>query len=106
METLSQKELLYLVKILKVIFKNKILLKKTDFLNNLGLSIILSDLDKEQASAYWVPKNKLIKIDQKAIEAGSLTFARIINHEMIHIAQSCKGGSISSLPELIGLNEK
>ena len=25
---------------------------------------------------------------------------------MIHVAQSCKGGSINSFPKLIGLNEK
>ena len=49
------------------------------------------------------PSNLLAPI---LLNAGSLTFARILNHEMIHIAQSCKGGSINSIPELLGINEK
>ena len=68
--------------------------------------MFLVDLDDEKGSAYWFPEKKIIKIDIKTINAGSLTFAKILNHEMIHIAQSCKGGSIKSFPRLIGLNEK
>ena len=104
---LSQKELLYLIKNPESYLQEQKFIKESlNFLNNLGLSIVLSDFQKEQGSAYWVPKNKLIKIKKNAIEGGSLTFATIINHEMIHIAQSCKGGSISSFPELIGINKK
>lgn len=104
---LSQKELLYLIKNPKSYLQEQKFIKESlNFINNLGLSIVLREFQKEQGTAYWVPNNKLIKIDKNAIEAGSLTFARILNHEMIHIAQSCKGGSISSLPELIGVNEK
>ena len=106
-KTLSQKELLYLIKNPEsYLYEEKFIKETLNFLNNLGISLILTDFQKEHGSAYWLPINKLIKIDKKAINSGSLTFARILNHEMIHIAQSCKGGSINSIPELIGINEK
>ena len=106
-KTLSQKELLYLIKNPEsYLYEEKFIKETLNFLNNLGISLILTDFQKELGSAYWLPINKLIKIDKKAINSGSLTFARILNHEMIHIAQSCKGGSINSIPELIGINEK
>ena len=73
------------------------------FLNKLGVSVFLADFKDKKGSAYWLPKKQIIKIDRKSINAGSLTFARILNHEMIHIAQSCKRGSINSYPELIGI---
>ena len=106
-KTLSQKELLYLIKNPEsYLYEEKFIKETLNVLNNFGISLILSDFQNEKGSAYWVPKNKLIKIDKKAINSGSLTFARIINHEMIHIAQSCKGGSINSIPELIGIKER
>lgn len=106
-KTLSQKELLYLIKNPEnYLYERKFIKESLNYLNNLGISLILTDFQKENGSAYWLPVNKLIKIDKKAINSGSLTFARILNHEMIHIAQSCKGGSINSIPELIGIKEK
>tara|TARA_Y100000589_G_scaffold216070_1_gene203891 strand:- start:295 stop:996 length:702 start_codon:yes stop_codon:yes gene_type:complete len=104
---LSKKELIYLIKNPQNFYKEQIFVKDSlKFLNQLGVSVFLVDLDNEKGSAYWLPEKKSIKIDSKTINAGSLTFAKILNHEMIHIAQSCKGGAINSFPRLIGLDEK
>ena len=104
---LSQKELIYLIKNPRNFYQEqKFVEEALKFLNQLGISVFLLELNDKKGSAYWLPEKKIIKIDRKSLNAGTLTFAKILNHEMIHVAQSCKGGSIKSFPKLIGLNEK
>ena len=104
---LSQKELIYLIKNPRNFYQEQNFVEESlKFLNQLGISVFFSELNDKKGSAYWLPEKQIIKIDSKTLNAGTLTFAKILNHEMIHIAQSCKGGSINSFPELIGLNEK
>ena len=104
---LSQKELIYLIKNPRNFYKEQNFVEESlKFLNSLGISVFLLELNNEKGSAYWLPEKQIIKIDSKTLNAGTLTFAKILNHEMIHVAQSCKGGSINSFPKLIGLNEK
>ena len=104
---LSQKELIYLIKNPRNFYQEqKFVEEALKFLNQLGISVFLLELNDKKGSAYWLPEKKIIKIDRKTLNAGTLTFAKILNHEMIHVAQSCKGGSIKSFPKLIGLNEK
>ena len=104
---LSQKELIYLIKNPRNFYQEQNFVEEAlKFLNQLGISVFLLELNDKKGSAYWLPEKKIIKIDRKSLNAGTLTFAKILNHEMIHVAQSCKGGSINSFPKLIGLNEK
>ena len=104
---LSQKELIYLIKNPRNFYQEQNFVEEAlKFLNQLGISVFLLELNDKKGSAYWLPEKQIIKIDSKTLNAGSLTFAKILNHEMIHVAQSCKGGSINSFPKLIGLNEK
>ena len=104
---LSQEELTFLIKNPRKYNQEQNFIKEAlKFLNQLGISVFLLDLNDEKGSAFWSPKKQIIKIDRITLNAGSLTFAKILNHEMIHVAQSCKGGSINSYPRLIGLNEK
>ena len=104
---LSQKELIYLIKNPRNFYQEQNFVEEAlKFLNQLGISVFFSELNDKKGSAYWLPEKQIIKIDSKTLNAGTLTFAKILNHEMIHIAQSCKGGSINSFPKLIGLNEK
>ena len=104
---LSQNELINLINNPLTFYEEQKFVKEAlKFLNQLGISIFLLDLNDKKGSAYWSPEKQIIKIDSKTLNAGTLTFAKILNHEMIHVAQSCKGGSINSFPKLIGLNEK
>ena len=101
-----QKELIYLIKSSKFLSRQNFVEEALKVLNHLGISVFLLELNDEKGSAYWLPEKQIIKIDSKTLNAGTLTFAKILNHEMIHVAQSCKGGSINSFPKLIGLNVK
>jgi hypothetical protein len=34
---------------------------------------------------------------------GSQEFAKVLNHEAIHVAQSCRAGGLRNIPALLGL---
>jgi hypothetical protein len=40
------------------------------------------------------------------LKAGLNTFSRTLNHEVIHVIQSCSGGHVTSYPRPIGLVSK
>ena len=69
-----------------------------------GVDIMLRKNSSKETTANWNPYEKLIQIDINAIALGSKSFAEILNHEVIHVAQSCKNGSINSYPTLLGIN--
>ena len=68
-----------------------------------GIKIYIKELKKE-ISAEWIFKEKSIIFNYKSLEEGTKNFANLLSHEMIHIAQSCKGGSFDSYPVLLNLN--
>ena len=72
-------------------------------LNQLGVQIILTDEISNQISAEWIPSYQFLIINEKLISSGTLIFSNVLNHELIHVSQSCFNGSISSSPKLIGL---
>ena len=74
-------------------------------LRKIGINIFLAKPYIIGASAEWSYQEKTIRISPKVIKNGSLAFAQILNHEMIHVAQSCKNGGFSEVPKLIGLKE-
>jgi len=51
----------------------------------------------------WSPREKLIRINPGIIEKGSHFFHETLAHEAIHVAQSCRTGSTTSIPSRIGL---
>jgi hypothetical protein len=72
-------------------------------LERAGVDIHLAQPRKEGAAGEWDPKVKTIRIQPEVLGKGSKEFARVLNHEAIHVAQSCKGGSLTAYPEVIGL---
>ncbi len=79
--------------------KISILLKK---INELGINNQITNIESG-ALGTWTSNKKLIQIDQKVVKRGSRIFLDVLNHESVHIAQSCFNGSIDSYPKRIGL---
>jgi len=76
-----------------------ILLNKINSLNiNNRLEYINSG-----AMGLWIPSQKLILLNTELIKSGSLIFLDVLNHEIIHVAQSCFSNSLTSTPKRIGL---
>ncbi len=69
--------------------------------NDIRIQIL--DLKNEDLSGQWLYKKKQILINKNSFLEGSKYFAYLLSHEMLHVAQSCKGGGFGSYPVLLGL---
>ena len=72
-------------------------------LERAGVGIRLTQPRKDGAAGEWDAKARTLRIEPGLLDKGSEEFARVLNHEAIHVAQSCKRGSITAYSELIGL---
>ena len=102
-KNIAKSELLNLIKNPKSFNDEQSFIKDSfEKLNKFGIKLNLIE-DSEDIAAKWYPSEKKLTINKNVIKLGSRIFAEVLNHEMIHIAQSCKAGSLQSYPSLIGL---
>ena len=80
------------------------ILKTLVKLRELQIKVIIPRRASDNSQAgYWMPEKKTINIEFEVIRGGTINFAKVLNHELIHVVQSCKSGSYKSKPKLIGL---
>lgn len=60
---------------------------------------------RPEAAAEWDPSARTIRIRPEVLAKGSAEFAVVLNHEAIHVAQSCSRGHVRSLPNPLGLTD-
>ena len=72
-------------------------------LRDVGVTVAIGNPGKVGAAAVWSPKIQTIKISRQKMEEGSQAVLRVLNHEGIHVAQSCKNGGINYKPIPLGL---
>jgi hypothetical protein len=68
------------------------------------VSVQLKPPRRAGASGEWDPAARVVRIRPDVTGMGSLIFARVLNHEAIHVAQSCRGGGVSHSPVPLGLS--
>jgi|688.fasta_scaffold00018_133 hypothetical protein len=73
-------------------------------LKRAGAKVVIEPTLKEGAAAEWDHRASTLRIQPKIIQKGSVDFLRVLSHEAIHVAQSCKAGSLQSKPEALGIN--
>lgn len=73
-------------------------------LNKVGVKVFLESPLKQGAAAEWDHWQGKLRIQPKLMQKGSIDFLRVLNHEAIHVAQSCRGGSLNAKPTILGLN--
>ena len=56
-----------------------------------------------EAAAEWDPSARTIRIRPNVMAKGSAEFALVLNHEAIHVAQSCSRGHVRAMPAPLGL---
>ena len=84
--------------------KYEVFIKKSLlFLLSNEIKISLKDLEEREPSGQWIHKDKTVIINKKILKEGTINFAHLLSHEIIHVAQSCKGGGFDSYPVLLGL---
>ncbi len=58
------------------------------------------------AAGEWDPASATVRIRPDVAGLGSRAFARVLNHEAIHVAQSCRGGGVRRTPRPLGLSRR
>ena len=59
---------------------------------------------KKGAAAEWDHRLGTLRIQPQMSKRGSVDFLQVLNHEAIHVAQSCRAGSLKAKPKPLGLN--
>ena len=72
-------------------------------LEQVGVQVNLSAPQKSGAAAEWDPQARTLRIQPTVVNKGTLEFARVLNHEAIHVAQSCSNRGLRSRPRPLGL---
>ena len=83
-------------------FEKNFIVSALTRLKSLGVKVIIGNTTVEESSAEWRPFLKTIRISPEVLNLGSHKFAVVLNHEIIHIAQSCSTGKIKNQPRFIG----
>ena len=69
-----------------------------------GVVIVVRQPKQQGAAGEWNPRRGELRLRPDVASKGTVNFARVLNHEAIHVAQSCKGGSLFARPQLLGLS--
>ncbi len=72
-------------------------------LERIGLRVQLAPLRRPGAAGEWEPRSASLRIRPDVASRGSRDFAIVLNHEAIHVAQSCRAGGLRALPRPLGL---
>lgn len=72
-------------------------------LERVGAGVGLLEPIKIGAAAEWDPQARTLRIRPDVPDQGSLELARVLNHEAIHVAQSCAAGGVGANPRPLGL---
>ena len=72
-------------------------------LEALGIHLVVGDPSIQGASAEWDASRRTMTISPKTMAKGASTVMRAINHEAVHVAQSCKAGSVNNFGAALGI---
>jgi hypothetical protein len=72
-------------------------------LRDLGVRLEIGQTRKAQAAGEWQPRLGVVRIRPDIPLRGSQEFAKVLNHEAIHVAQSCRAGGVRSIPVPLGI---
>lgn len=73
-------------------------------LKKAGVKVMLEQPIKNGAAAEWDHRMGKLRIQPQLAQKGSVDFLRVLNHEAIHVAQSCRGGSLNAKPVALGVS--
>lgn len=75
-----------------------------DTLRSAGVHITLSPTFKPGAAAEWDHRSGILRIQPEMPKRGSVDFLQVLTHEAIHVAQSCRAGSLTAKPKPLGVD--
>ncbi|KEF42719.1 MAG: hypothetical protein ER33_04045 [Cyanobium sp. CACIAM 14] len=75
-------------------------------LEQAGVQVQLVEPRKTGAAGEWDHAARTLRIKPAVVKKGTVDFARVLNHEAIHVAQSCAAGGLRAVPRLLGLSQQ
>ena len=72
-------------------------------LESLGIEVVAGDPSIEGASAAWDAASRTMTISSETMQKGSGAVLQAINHEAVHVAQSCNAGGVGSAGAALGI---
>lgn len=86
--------------------EQQVILDLLDLLRRAGVRVQIIPPQKPGAVGEWDPGSRSLRIKPGLLEAGSREFVRVLNHEAIHVAQSCSNGGLGAQPRPLGLSDR
>ncbi|MCP9833288.1 MULTISPECIES: hypothetical protein [unclassified Cyanobium] len=75
-------------------------------LEEVGVQVQLVEPRKTGAAGEWDHAARTLRIKPAVVEKGTVDFAQVLNHEAIHVAQSCAAGGLRAVPRTLGLGQE
>ena len=72
-------------------------------LQSLQVSVVVLEPGQVLAQGEWNYRRREIRLHPIVLKSGLSIFSKTLNHEVIHVVQSCSGGQVTSYPRPIGL---
>lgn len=72
-------------------------------LESLGIEVVVGDPSIDGASAEWDSSSRTMTISSETMEQGSGAVLQAMNHEAVHVAQSCSAGGVGSGGAALGI---
>lgn len=72
-------------------------------LQQAGVRVVLAPTLKSGAAGEWDHQQATLRIQPEITKKGSVDFLRVLSHEAIHVAQSCRAGSVRAKPTALDL---
>jgi len=82
---------------------NPAIASQVNALEGLGIQVVVGDPSIQGASAEWDASRRTMTISPKTMAKGASSIMQAIDHEAVHIAQSCKAGGVNHAGTALGV---
>ena len=72
-------------------------------LESLGIEIVVGNPSIDGASAEWDAGSRTMTISSATMQQGAGAVLQAMNHEAVHVAQSCKAGGVGTAGKALGI---
>jgi hypothetical protein len=72
-------------------------------LESLGIQVVVGEPTIEGATAQWDAGSRTMTISAETMNAGAPAVLQAMNHESVHVAQSCKAGGVGEAGTALGI---
>lgn len=72
-------------------------------LESLGIQVVVGEPTIDGATAQWDSASRTMTISADTMKAGAPSVLQAMNHESVHVAQSCRAGGVGEAGQALGI---